>query len=108
MRFKEEVAHLIDIHPHVPAFLDALRASGRRVVLATNAHHKSVTLKMARTGLTPHFDAIVSSHAGRGQGGAGILAPCAKSSPSTRRARCWSTTACRCSTARAVTASRTW
>jgi putative hydrolase of the HAD superfamily len=47
----------------VPAFLDALRASGRRVVLATNAHHKSVTLKMARTGLTPRFDAIVSSHA---------------------------------------------
>ncbi|MDP3513860.1 MAG: GMP/IMP nucleotidase [Sulfuritalea sp.] len=63
MHLKEEVAHLIDIHPHVTAFLDAVRASGRRVVLATNAHHKSVTLKMARTGLTPRFDAIVSSHA---------------------------------------------
>ena len=63
MRLKEEVAHLIDIHPHVTDFLDAVRASGRRVVLATNAHHKSVTLKMARTGLSPRFDAIVSSHA---------------------------------------------
>ena len=63
MRLKEEVAHLIDIHPHVTAFLDAVRGSGRRVVLATNAHHKSVTLKMARTGLSPRFDAIVSSHA---------------------------------------------
>jgi len=63
MRFKEEVAHLIAIHPHVPEFLEAVRASGRRIVLATNAHHKSVTLKMARTGLTPRFDAIVSSHA---------------------------------------------
>ena len=63
MRLKEEVAHLIEIHPHVTAFLDAVRASGRRVVLATNAHHKSVTLKMARTGLSPRFDAIVSSHA---------------------------------------------
>ena len=63
MRFKEEVAHLIDIHPHVVEFLDAVRASGRRMVLATNAHHKSVTLKMARTGLSPRFDAIVSSHA---------------------------------------------
>ena len=63
MRFKEEVAHLIDIHPHVVEFLDAVRASGRRVVLATNAHHKSVTLKMARTGLSPRFDVIVSSHA---------------------------------------------
>jgi putative hydrolase of the HAD superfamily len=63
MRLKEEVAHLIDIHPHVTDFLDALRASGRRIVLATNAHHKSVTLKMAKTGLSPRFDAIVSSHA---------------------------------------------
>jgi putative hydrolase of the HAD superfamily len=63
MRFKEEVAHLIAVHPNVTNFLDAMRASGRRVVLATNAHHKSVTLKMARTGLSPRFDAIVSSHA---------------------------------------------
>ena len=63
MRLKEEVAHLIDIHPNVTDFLAALRASGRRIVLATNAHHKSVTLKMARTGLSPRFDAIVSSHA---------------------------------------------
>ncbi len=63
MRLKEEVAHLIAVHPHVPAFLAAVRESGRRIVLATNAHHKSVALKMARTGLTPHFDAIVSSHA---------------------------------------------
>ena len=63
MQLKEEVAHLIAVHPHVTDFLARLRASRRRVVLATNAHHKSVTLKMARTGLTPHFDAIVSAHA---------------------------------------------
>ena len=63
MRLKEEVAHLIAVHPSVTEFLAAVRASGRRVALVTNAHHKSVTLKMARTGLRPHFDAIVSSHA---------------------------------------------
>lgn len=63
MRLKEEVAHLIAVHPHVMDFLTAVRLSRRRIVLATNAHHKSVALKMARTGLTPHFDAIVSSHA---------------------------------------------
>ena len=63
MQLKEEVAHLIAVHPHVPWFLETVRASGRRIILATNAHHKSLTLKMARTGLTPHFDAIVSSHA---------------------------------------------
>jgi 5'-nucleotidase len=63
MQLKEEVAHLIAVHPHVVDFLGALRNSGRRVVLATNAHHKVVTLKMARTGLSVHFDNIVSSHA---------------------------------------------
>jgi HAD superfamily hydrolase (TIGR01509 family) len=62
MRFKEEVAHLIGVHPHVTDFLTAVRAAGKRIVLATNAHHKSLTLKMARTGLTPHFDALITSH----------------------------------------------
>lgn len=63
MRLKEEVAHLIAIHPAVTEFLAVMRARGKRLVLATNAHHKSLTLKMARTGLEPHFDALVSSHA---------------------------------------------
>lgn len=62
MALKEEVAHLIAVHPSVVDFLLAVQQSGRRVVLVTNAHHKSVTLKMARTGLQPHFDAIITSH----------------------------------------------
>jgi len=63
MRLKEEVAHLIAVHPAVPDFLVALRQAGKRLVLATNAHHKSLTLKMARTRLDLHFDALISSHA---------------------------------------------
>jgi len=59
---KEEVAHLIAVHPHVPEFLDAVRAAGKRVVLVTNAHHKSLTLKMSRTRLDVHFDALITSH----------------------------------------------
>lgn len=62
MLLKEEVAHLIAIHPSVTDFLAWARMAGKRIVLATNAHHKSVTLKMARTGLTPHFDSIMTSH----------------------------------------------
>lgn len=62
MRLKEEVAHLIAVHPAVVDFLTAARAAGKRLVLATNAHHKSLTLKMAKTGLEPHFDTLVSSH----------------------------------------------
>lgn len=63
MRLKEEVAHLIQVHPSVVDFLAWLRRQDKRVVLATNAHHKSITLKMAKTRLEPHFDAIVSAHA---------------------------------------------
>ena len=62
MRLKEEVAHLIAVHPHVVDFLTAVRRAGKRVALVTNAHHKSLTLKMARTGLQGHFDALITSH----------------------------------------------
>lgn len=62
MKLKEEVAHLIAVHPNVVVFLEAVRAAGKRVAIATNAHHKSLTLKMARTGLQPHFDAMITSH----------------------------------------------
>jgi putative hydrolase of the HAD superfamily len=62
MQLKQEVAHLIAVHPHVVDFLAAMRAAAKRVALVTNAHHKSLTLKMARTGLEPHFDFIVTSH----------------------------------------------
>jgi HAD superfamily hydrolase (TIGR01509 family) len=62
MRLKYEVASLIAIHPSVVDFLAAMRDAGKRVMLVTNAHHKSVTLKMAKTGLRPHFDAVITSH----------------------------------------------
>jgi putative hydrolase of the HAD superfamily len=59
---KEEVAHLIAVRPDVPAFLQAMRASGRRVTMVTNAHPKSLDLKMRETGLDPYFDALISAH----------------------------------------------
>ncbi|HTJ97243.1 MAG TPA: GMP/IMP nucleotidase [Rhodocyclaceae bacterium] len=62
MTLKHEVAHLIEIHPGVTEFLTEARAADKRVLLVTNAHHKSLTLKMARTGLSPHFDAMITSH----------------------------------------------
>ncbi len=62
VRLKEEVAHLIAVHPGVPRFLDALRTAGKGAALVTNAHRKSLSLKMARTGLQVHFDLLVTSH----------------------------------------------
>ena len=59
---KAEVKHLISIHPHVTDFLDAVRATGKHVALVTNAHMKSLNLKMQQTQLGGHFDNIVCSH----------------------------------------------
>ena len=62
VRLKEELSHLISVHPDVPEFLAEARCAGKRVVLVTNAHHKALSLKMQRTGLSVYFDAIHSSH----------------------------------------------
>jgi len=59
---KEEVDHLIGVHPHVVDFLDAVRAQGKRLVLVTNAHGKSLDIKFRRTRLNGHFDAVVCAH----------------------------------------------
>lgn len=59
---KDEVAHLIAIHPHVIPFLDALRASDRRAVLVTNAHQKSLALKLRHTDLAGHLDEVICAH----------------------------------------------
>ena len=59
---KQEVEHLIAVHPHVEPFLTRLNALGKHVVLLTNAHHKSIDLKMRRTGLERYFDKVLSAH----------------------------------------------
>jgi putative hydrolase of the HAD superfamily len=59
---KAEVEHLIQVHPHVLEFLDALGQAGLRRVLVTNAHRKSLDLKLARTRIGAQLDALISSH----------------------------------------------
>jgi putative hydrolase of the HAD superfamily len=59
---KEEMRHLIAVRPFVEDFLARLHKSHRRVLLVTNAHHKSLSLKLEQTGLERWFDAIVCSH----------------------------------------------
>jgi len=43
-------------------FLDLLRATGKRVLLTTNAHPLSLQVKDAQTQLSRHFDELVTSH----------------------------------------------
>ena len=59
---KAEVDHLIAIHPHVLDFLDRLHEMKIRRVLVTNAHQKSLMLKMDRTQLHDHLDQIICAH----------------------------------------------
>jgi putative hydrolase of the HAD superfamily len=48
--------------PGAIEFLDAMRALGKRLLLTTNAHPISLAVKEHRTGLSRHFDELVSSH----------------------------------------------
>jgi len=59
---KREVEHLIAVHPHVMEFLERLAALGKRRVLVTNAHQKTLALKLARTPLAGHLERVISAH----------------------------------------------
>jgi 5'-nucleotidase len=59
---KREVAHLIALRPDADSFIQALRAAGKQVVLITNAHRDSLSLKLERIELAPYFDRLISSH----------------------------------------------
>ena len=58
-----ELEHLIAYRANASRFLRAVRASGRRAVLVTNAHPKSLAVKDARLDLTAELDADYSAHA---------------------------------------------
>ena len=57
-----EVSDRIAVRPHAEDFLQDLRRRGLRTVLATNAHRRSLELKLKRTGIAAYFDVIVSAH----------------------------------------------
>jgi len=61
-QLKEEVQHLIAFRPHVKPFLDALKKAGKRRILLTNAHPKSILLKSRITRLDHFVDDIISAH----------------------------------------------
>ncbi len=58
---KEGIRHLIEVHPDTEEFLQSLRQMGKKVALVTNAHYKTLSLKMNHVGLLGYFDAVVSS-----------------------------------------------
>ena len=62
MEAKREVNHLISMRDDSIPFIDALKASGREVILLTNAHPDSLSLKVEHTQLDNHIDQLISTH----------------------------------------------
>lgn len=61
LALKEGIRHLIEVHPDAEEFLQFLRQKGKRVALVTNAHYKTLDLKMNHTGLVGYFEEVISS-----------------------------------------------
>lgn len=59
---KRELAHRVSIRPFVEEFLTHLHASHRDVVMVTNAHRKTLDIKMDQVDITGWFDRVVVSH----------------------------------------------
>ncbi|MDT0595194.1 GMP/IMP nucleotidase [Glaciecola petra] len=62
MQAKRELVHLIKMREDCIPFLDALKASQREVVLVTNAHPGSLSLKVEMTQLDEHINRLISTH----------------------------------------------
>lgn len=62
MDLKKEVQHLIKLRGDAHQFLVALKETGRKIVLVTNAHPDSLALKIERTQLDKYFDTLYSTH----------------------------------------------
>ncbi|MBU5614841.1 GMP/IMP nucleotidase [Geomonas azotofigens] len=59
---KEEVNHLIAVHPFVIEFILFLRQHGKKIFLVTNAHSKTLNIKLRLTRIGSYFDGIISAH----------------------------------------------
>lgn len=59
---KHEIKHMIKTHPEVIEFLAKLQALNKNVVMVTNAHRDSLTLKLEMTEIGNYFDVMISAH----------------------------------------------
>ena len=59
---KPDLAHLIGWRDGAEAFVAAVRDSGRRAIIVTNAHQAGVALKHRLTGIVDRVDALECAH----------------------------------------------
>lgn len=58
---KEQIKHLIEVHPHVEDFLKTIKAQGKKVYMVTNAHYKVLDIKLKKTEIGAYFDRCITS-----------------------------------------------
>lgn len=58
---KTQVDHLIQVHPYVIDFMMYCKKMDKKIHLVTNAHSKTLEIKMRKTAIGQYFDSIVCS-----------------------------------------------
>jgi len=58
---KEQIKHLIEVHPHVEDFLKMLKKHKKKVYMVTNAHYKILDIKLKNTEIGKYFDKCITS-----------------------------------------------
>ncbi len=59
---KKDLTHLIGFKPRAREFLIAMKKQNKQLILVTNAHSKSLALKLEHTLLDQYLDKIISAH----------------------------------------------
>jgi putative hydrolase of the HAD superfamily len=59
---KRASRHRIRYLPQAQSFLESVRRLGKRLILVTNAHRVTLSIKCEQTGVNAWMDAVVSSH----------------------------------------------
>lgn len=58
---KEQIRHLIEVHPHVIEFLKLMKERNKKIFMLTNAHYKTVKIKFRKTQIGEYFDEVLCS-----------------------------------------------
>lgn len=56
---KMRVNHMIGIHPYVVEFLEFCLTSRKKLYLITNAHSRTLSIKLEKTSIGPWFDRVI-------------------------------------------------
>lgn len=61
MALKEQIRHLVEMHPHVESFLKMLKTQKIKTFIVTNAHYKVLDMKLKKTDLGKYLTGAITS-----------------------------------------------